>query len=265
MDRQSTVFAAPEAFGRFSLELQVALRAALERARARGEDPPVAAFDADGTLWRGDASDDLLDWVHERGLLLVPATWPGERPQDATLKGYCDALCHRSRPEAYAWAAAVYAGLELALVESWAAASWEVRGLHRVNPEMAALVKWLLSEGVRVTIVSASPWWAVVPGARHLGIVPEDVFAVDVDRDGTRLTGQVRLPVTAGEGKVVRFDREVGRRPFLAAGNTVDDLALIEHATQLGFVIDPRPPHGSTADLAAIAAERGFLVHHTGL
>jgi phosphatidylglycerophosphatase C len=274
LDRQSTALLASMAdfhdLGRFSPDLRQRLAAALAAAIRSGEvtsgevasgDAPIAAFDADGTLWTNDVSDDLLEWVDEHVGLTPP-------PGSASLKAHCDGLYGVDRLEGYRWSAAAYAGCALTDVSQWSAASFAARGTHGVNPEMRALVQWLLRHGVQVYIVSASPVWAVLPGARLLGLADEAVIAIDVDRQTdasgqTRLTSRVQSPITAGDGKVTRLLAQTGRPPFLASGNTIDDLPLMRSATQLAFAIDPRAAHGKSADLAALALAEGLPIHRT--
>ncbi|MBT9557998.1 MAG: haloacid dehalogenase-like hydrolase [Myxococcales bacterium] len=229
---------------------------------ARRGDVPVAAFDADGTLWGVDVSDELLEWVDARGLVT--------RPSGAqSLKSWCDELCRVERAKGYAWAAAAYAGHPADEVAEWADAAFEATGRAQIHPQLAELVAVLQAAGVCVLVVSASPVWAVLPGARHLGIPDENVLAIEVEREvvggRVRLTDRVRAPVTSSQGKVARIEDALGRAPFFAAGNTIDDLPMIEFATTFRLVVDPRPPHGAgTADVGAIAAERGYPVLLTG-
>ncbi len=231
-------------------------------ASARHSEVPVAAFDADGTLWGVDVSDELLEWVDARELVA--------RPNGASsLKSWCDELCRIERAEGYAWAAAAYAGHPADDVAAWATAAFDASGQAQIHSQMAELVDVLQAAGVCVLVVSASPVWAVLPGARRLGIPDENVLAIEVERvferGRERLTDRVRAPVTSSHGKVARIQEALGRAPFFAAGNTIDDLPMIEFATTFRLVVDPRPPHGAgSADVGAVAAERGYPVLLTG-
>lgn len=53
-------------------------------------------------------------------------------------------------------------------------------GSKKVIPEIKDLVKDLRARGWRVVIVTASPTWIVEPGARRLGLGPEDVLGIEV-------------------------------------------------------------------------------------
>ncbi len=229
---------------------------ALEGIEAQGR---VAAFDADGTLWATDVSDDLLDWIDERRLIEPPDGAAGCR-------AHADALCAKDRPTGYRYATAATEGRELSEVLAWSEASWTARGAARAHPELLALVRWLRARGARVVIVSASPIWAVLPGARAFGFEDRDVFAMDVEREGGRLTGRVLEPTTAGQGKVERLRTELGHSELLlGAGNTVDDLPMIR-CGQLGLLVDPAAPHGSAKglpDLNEVAQREGFWVYRS--
>lgn len=55
--------------------------------------------------------------------------------------------------------------------------------IEKVIPEVKDLVEDLRARGWRVVIVTASPAWIVEPGARRLGLGPEDVLGIEVRRD----------------------------------------------------------------------------------
>lgn len=52
--------------------------------------------------------------------------------------------------------------------------------IRKIIPEMKELVQELRDRGWRVVIVTASPAWIVEPGARRLGLGPEDVIGIEV-------------------------------------------------------------------------------------
>lgn len=52
--------------------------------------------------------------------------------------------------------------------------------MEKIIPEMKDLVERLRARGWRVIIVTASPAWIVEPGARRLGLGPDDVFGIEV-------------------------------------------------------------------------------------
>lgn len=52
--------------------------------------------------------------------------------------------------------------------------------MEKIIPEMKELVEDLRVRGWRVVIVTASPTWIVEPGARRLGLGPDNVFGIEV-------------------------------------------------------------------------------------
>ncbi|MBK7860176.1 MAG: haloacid dehalogenase-like hydrolase [Archangiaceae bacterium] len=173
----------------------------------------TVVFDADGTLWRGDVGDELV-----RDL------------------GHFDEYQRRVHADpiaGYTWAAEILFGLEEAEVLERCTrlfARQEVFGF--VRPLLQRL------EGAQVFIVSASPRWAVLPGAAALGIAPERVIAVDAPVSGGRI-GRVRTPIPCGEGKVHHLET-LGLEPVLAFGNGDLDAPMLRHARAAVVVA----PHG---------------------
>lgn len=58
--------------------------------------------------------------------------------------------------------------------------------VEKIIPEMKELIEDLRARGWRVVIVTASPAWIVEPGARRLGLGPDDVFGIEVCKHGIR-------------------------------------------------------------------------------
>jgi len=133
---------------------------------------PVAVFDADGTLWDTDASEDLLDWMDERALIAPPAG-------SSSLRDHSDKLCAVDRKAGYTWAATAVQGRAVAEVAEWADACYVDRIGRHVYESMAMLIAELHHRRWEVFVVSASPRWAVLPGAMRLGVPPERVLTID--------------------------------------------------------------------------------------
>lgn len=186
---------------------------------------PVA-FDADGTLWRGDVGEALLED-------LGPAAFAEYARRLAT-----------SPFDAYTWAVAMMQGLnERELLQR----------CRRVfaRQEVFSFVRPLLARLSDVYIVSASPRWAVQAGAEALGVAPDRVIAVDCSVADGVLTGQVVTPIPCGEGKVAQL-RARGITPVLAFGNGDLDQPMLEHAKAAVVVA----PHGGPDNALVAAALR---------
>jgi phosphoserine phosphatase len=215
-------------------------------------DERIAVFDADGTLWGADSADSLLG--HVDGLDVITPPWGSQ-----SLLGHSDILCARDRHLGYSWAATVYAGRTIAEVDAWAEASWLANVRPTVFNGMADLVAQLLAADWDVWVVSASPRFAVLPGLTALGVRPDRILAIEVETRDGRYTAVPRVPITQGQGKVVRIRRDVPGVPLFAAGNSVDDIPMMELAER-ALAVNPKPIHGAQTGLATIARERGWAV-----
>ncbi len=241
----------------FDRVLSPTVRRALENlTTSPGTHERVAVFDADGTLWKNDASEALLDWVDERGLISPPSGSP-------SLLAHNDLLCARDRAVGYAWAAQVMAGQRRTDVVGWAATCFEERVRSRVLDESCALVRHLQDAGWEVWIVSASPIWVILPGARLFGIPEERILAIEVDVVDGVLTDRIHPPVTSGLGKVERIQRDLGRTPAVVAGNSIDDVPMLRLASACGVVINPGTLHGKSTDLVGMADSYGWHIIRT--
>jgi phosphoserine phosphatase len=211
-----------------------------------GQGRPVV-FDADGTLWRGDVGEDLLRFLAHHRLL-------GPR-SDGAFARY-EALLRKDPAAAYAFTVEVLKGFDEAELQrrcdDFFAARYQGRIFRFVPPLLARLTQ----AGFVPWICSASPKWAVQPGARALGIDTAHVIGVSCDViDGT-LSGQVLQPVPCGPGKVTWLLRH-RVAPVLAFGNgdlDVDMLAAAAHAVVVA------PLDGPDNALVAEAKRRGWPI-----
>ena len=226
-------------------------------ARHVPEAAPVAAFDADHTLWHADVGD--LAWhtaLSERRLRpeagpplaselrLAGAETAGDPHEDAR-RLY--ALYKQDRVSEMSILRAMtvcYAGWsEAELLELGARLARETLASARYEG-VAAIARGLKERGLRVVVVSGSPSWLVVEGVRSfMPLDPaRDVFGAQVTVEGGRLTGTMREPVTFFEGKVAALEPHLeGRRVAFAFGDSKGDVPLLESAARLAFAVHPRP------------------------
>lgn len=194
-----------------------------------GGAPGAVAFDADGTLWRGDIGEELLRLLAAEGR--VPG-WP--RPG---VYAEYERRVERDPADAYAFAVEVMAGLEEPALEAACETLYERRFAGRLFPWVRPLLRALAEAGHAVWVVSASPVWSVRPGARALGVDASRVIGVTCPVEGARLLGGVSRPVPCGEGKVQRL-QAAGVRPLLAVGNGDLDLPMLAYA-EAALVVAP--------------------------
>lgn len=241
---------------------------------ARHGHAPVAAFDADGTLWAGDAIGACAAVLAQCGLLDAEAV---ERVET----GYASSE-EQERKRWLLESLALFRGLRPeamidAAEEAWISCGPDGGLRDTLRPEMADLVCCLKKAGWRVLIVTASPAEAVLRGAQELGVPEGDVLALrlQVDDEGiaTGLPSPI-MPLTWREGKPAAIEAYgIAARLKLAVGNSMDDVPMIRRCAQnggAGMLCVPRstavddPWTGSaegTSRLVALAADEEYWLH----
>lgn len=214
-----------------------------------GVEPQVVAFDADGTLWRGDVGEDLLRYLAAEGRL-------PRHPGSSGLYADYERRVAADAASAYAFAVEVMADLEEEALAALCQDFFRRRFLGRLFPFTRPLLAALATAGHEAWIVSASPVWAVAPGAEELGIDGDRVIAVRSAVAGGRLTSEVERPVPFGPGKVARLEAR-GLRPALAVGNGEGDQPMLEYAAA-ALVVAPHGDPGNGLVQAALA--RGWAI-----
>ncbi len=241
-------------------------RIATQGRTLRPGDAPIAAFDADGTLWDTDVAEVLWQHLVDRRALHPRAAGPiartlrasGEDPSHDPYDDY-GRLIARYREERVREDAMVrvmiegLAGLEEARLYDHAREAFSsceaLASSGRGRP--ADMVRRLRAEGYRVVVVSSSPRWAVEVAVEPLGVPPHDVIGGDLAVVDGRLAGSVIQPLPHAQGKVEAVLRRFGAVPRVSAGNTIHDLALLAAASHVKLLVNP------TDDLIAAFEERG--------
>ncbi|MDX9730301.1 MAG: haloacid dehalogenase-like hydrolase [Bdellovibrionales bacterium] len=210
-----------------------------ESSIAHGE-RPIAVFDADGTLWDKDAGETFFQWqIDNCGFShLSDDPW-----------GYYHNWKKRDPHGAYGWLAQISAGHELGTVRNWAQLCYESQKPWPVFQSIQDLFKILTAAEFDLYVVTASVKWAVEPAAYDLlGVPPENVLGIETetfaDANGRIIvTDMVKSPITYRQGKADALLRATGgRKPVLAAGNTLGDIALLDLATDFKLMIQSQSP-----------------------
>lgn len=216
----------------------------------------MLAFDADGTLWRGDVGFDLFEAAIEasvfreavRDALLEEARSAGLEPSgpldqlamqlaEANLRG------HYADARAFGMMAWVFAGFTEAEMAEFAARVVEERRVaNRVFPYAEEVLAWARRQGVEVVVCSASPRAIVVAGVAALGLTEADVIAVTPATEGGVLAARlIEGPMPYAEGKAARLASERGGRTLLAGfGDTAADAHFMRLARQ-AVAVSPHP------------------------
>ena len=236
------------------------LKQALHEEKSTTAARPIAAFDADGTLWHTDLGENFFRYQLSSCELpdLPPQPW----------QHYVEQKSQSDPRPAYLWLAQINAGQSLSQVKTWAEQAIQQYEHLPIFPDQKRWIDELLAEGVEIYIVTASVKWAVEPGASQLGIPADHVLGIETTvRDG-RVTPEMHGHMTYRQGKAEALLHQTGgRRPFFVAGNTLGDLSLLELATRIPMAVSTAPENQtaelveSERQLQAEAKKRSWLIH----
>lgn len=209
----------------------------------------IATFDNDGTLWSEQPMYFQAFFVFDRVKALAPQhpEWKTQEPFASILKGDLKAVLAGGEKSLFQLLAATHAGMTTEEF-SQTVSDWIATAKHpktgqpitaMVYQPMLELLAYLRANGFKTFIVSGGgiefmrPWTEAV-----YGIPPEQVVGSSLKlkyevRDGTPVL--VKLPELDlnddKEGKPVGIQRNIGRRPIFAAGNSDGDFQMLEWTT----------------------------------
>ncbi len=207
----------------------------------------IATFDNDGTLWAEQPVYVQLTFVIDRIKALAPRhpEWRTEQPFAAVLEeNLAQVLGNASERELMQMLAATHTGMTTeefsATVSDWiATARHPTTGklyTEMVYQPMLELLAYLRANGFKTYIVSGGGIEFMRPWTQRVyGIPPEQVIGSSGElkfelRDGTPVL--LKLPevdlVDDKEGKPVGIQRNIGRRPVMAFGNSDGDLQMLQ-------------------------------------
>ncbi len=209
--------------------------------------PKLAVFDCDGTLWSGDAGEGFFDWELKRGV--VPdeiVRWARARYADYRAgKVSEDDMCGEM--------VTLHKSLKEAEVVELTRVFFEENFLNRIFPEMRQLVSRLQNSGCEVWAVSSTNEWLIRQAMKHFSIPADKILAAAVEIENGIVTDWLtRVP--SGPGKPKAIQKEIGREPDVAFGNSrwdADMLALARHA----FAVNPN------TDLEQLARDRNWTIY----
>jgi phosphoserine phosphatase len=201
--------------------------------------PKIAVFDCDGTLWSGDSGSGFMNWSLDQGLVSRSTNdWIDERYRAYQIGQVSEeAICGEM--------VQIYAGLRDQ--ELRAAAETYVRTfVHgRIFAELAALVAALQKSGTELWAVSSTNRWVVAAGLRAFGIAEEHVLAAEVRvREGLITSELVDVPT--GEAKATALQRAGVPAPDAVFGNSLHDLAMMKLGRR-AYPVNPSPALLKTA------------------
>lgn len=247
----------PMKYKNFPQEFWDLLPKALEQ-ELKSNRRPVAAFDADGTLWNTDLGESFFKWQIQNCQLPNMPYDPWKYYRDWKNSG-------DPRP-AYLWLAQINQGQTLEQVQAWAEEAVKSHEPLPIFEEQKKLIGWLQDHDVEVYIVTASVKWAVEPGAKRLGLEYSQVLGIETEVEKGVVSDRQHGVITYREGKLEALVQATGgRKPFLSSGNTMGDFALLSGATQMRLAVGAAPEGHELFEteekLRFEARTKGWMVH----
>jgi HAD superfamily phosphoserine phosphatase-like hydrolase len=228
-----------------------------ELATSTSSKRPIAAFDADGTLWDTDLGEAFFKYQIAKHVLpnLPENPW----------KYYRDWKESADPRPAYLWLAQINKSHKITEVRTWAEEAVRTNPPLPIFEDQKKLIELFLANKVEVYVITASVSWAVEPGAKRLGIAEENVIGVHTKVKNGVVTDEQEGIITYREGKIAALlEKTAGRAPFFASGNTMGDLALLESA-KLGLAVgaaqEGQELFATEEHLRQEAHARNWLVH----
>lgn len=211
----------------YSVEIWSRINTTLDQV-LKEDSAPVAAFDADGTLWDIDLGETFFHYQIDKALVELPSH-PWELYQNTKAE---------NPQKAYLWLAQICKSKSLEQVHEWARQAVKEQFPLPVFLEQKKLIDLFLSRGVQIYIVTASVKWAVEPGAEILGLPKDSVIGVETEIHDGIITDQQKGLITYRQGKVdALMAKTNGKKPFFCSGNTMGDFQLLQAATHLSLAV----------------------------
>ena len=216
---------------------------------------PIAAFDADGTLWPCDIGKDFFHYQIKKGFL--------EKKTPDPQAEFNRIDTERGRKAALLWLAQIQSGFSLEKLNYWIS-NFLHENPFKIFVFQKNLIDWLISKNVSVFIVSSSLKWVLDQTLQGYNIPRENIIGVQTLVEKGLITSKPVLPTPIHEEKVQAFQKKTqGTCPLFVAGNTLSDQALLELSTQVRLVVSTAQVgernYDSERQLLKIAQDRNWF------
>ncbi len=246
---------------KFTSEIWTAIESATQfaiQASKNSSTKPVAAFDADGTLWNTDLGESFFKYQIKN----CPLPALHGLPEDPWTHYRRWKESGDPRP-AYLWLAQINAGQSIKTIREWAAANVKQMSPLPIFEAQRELIAYLQKNNVDVYVITASVKWSVEAGAKIFGIPEENVLGVATQVENGIITDKQNGLITYREGKpAALLEKTKGVKPFLCSGNTTGDLNLLKSASHLSLAVQSEQPDGSELYKTELALQKEAEANH---
>jgi HAD superfamily phosphoserine phosphatase-like hydrolase len=210
------------------------------------DEPRLALFDADGTLWENDIADDCTIWMIGTGRIQTGARWPEYK------KIYAE-----DAPAGCRYLLSFYEGMSQADLTRHVNAYWDEFMKLDYIPEPVLVLQDLAAKGFKNWVVTGSPTDFLFPLLKRLPVDKIVGMDFEVDANGI-LTGRHDGISCAGPGKAEKVLSLWDGPIQFAAGNAVLDEAMMRLARDVVWAVHPHP------DLEKVAIHEGWEIKKSG-
>ncbi len=206
------------------------------------DEPRVALFDADGTLWENDIADDCTIWMIGTGRIATGANWAEYK------KIYAEDAQAGCR-----YLLGFYEGMSSSDLTRHVNCYWDEFMKLDYIPEPVQVLEALAAQGFKNWVVTGSPTDFLFPLLKRLPVDKIVGMDFEVDANGI-LTGRHAGISCAGPGKAEKV-RSLWSGPIqFAAGNAQLDEAMMRLARDVVWAVHPHPV------LEKVALEEGWEI-----
>ncbi len=213
----------------------------MNRVRIQDE-PRLALFDADGTLWENDIADDCTIWMIGTGRIRTGAKW------DEYKRIYA-----ADAPAGCRYLLSFYEGMSMEDLTRHVNTYWDEFMKMIYIPEPCRVLEDLAAKGFKIWVVTGSPTDFLFPLLKTMPV--DKIVGMDFEVDANGIcTGRHDGISCAGPGKAEKVVSLWDGPIQFAAGNAVLDEAMMRLARDVVWAVHPHP------DLEKVAIHEGWEI-----
>lgn len=159
---------------------------------------------------------------------------------------------------AYRWSSFLFSGWQKKDFLSYTNYVWKKSYEQKrlaIYSGMLKLIEHLKEKSWEIFIVTASPTWAIEAIIEKFELTPKSILGMNLELQNGYTTSKIIEPYTYGEGKVLAIQKNLGKLPTLAIGDSINDFAMLK-SSKLAVALD----RGRYPEFISRCKSEGFLI-----